>query len=777
MKIIHAIKIGMCFAALCLPLRAAAKEAVSTENAPVEKTSSAKTTANSCDALLAGTFDLLPEWRGVHPRLFTDTKELASAIKAWKENPQAFAGYFPDDKTLNAPPSNLDEGENAINDSILLARIAVALRITGDPKYAAALERWIPKLREMKPIGIPHLYKDNKDLSAGHFLLGMAIVYDVLKGTIAPADEAVIRTALIAQAQKTHDDLLALPGYPYEQNHFSIPLCGLAIASMALADEMPQAKAWGVYSRNTLSRCLAAVAHDGWFFEGISYWSFTMQFPVAYAGALKRLTGEDLLNQPPFRDTTAYVANMFLPGGNFAFDFSDWGPRRNADDTFQKGYDWPWHTYPTRINLFILYELEHETKDPFLANLANLLGGYDDLKSIDKVFFPLWQVKLPQAPVPLKNLAGYPPYHYFSDMEVVHWRNNWSDSNATALAFKSGPPAGHHIAALYPLYPDWKPALGHAHPDAGSFILFSKGVFLANDTGYTGKKESADHNCILVDGIGQYKGGQWSAFNSAPYEKYNKIRMTNVWLNPHVAASTALYRDAYDDALKLTECRRDLIMLDGKWMLIRDDLASAIPHVYEWRLHSDNEARPDGGQRWIMDNGPARLVTVCLTPISAATVGQTIVETEFFVPGRQRPQQRGFHLALSSPKQKNFEFLTALFIQSTNAPAECLANNGQDGRVELSAGKERCALWIGAGQSLQGDWAFTSYDANALASIGFSGQSFVCDGLKLTLSAAGNVALTRNSSGTWKIESASPGENEVRIETTGHETQVLRFGK
>lgn len=763
-----------CIATLCLCLlvTAAAQEtgAVLPEEKPARKSS---VSDPSRDALLVGTFKLRKEWQGVHPRLFTDAHELAQAIQAWKADPQAFESYFPNDKTLGRPPEDLSKGENAIGDSILLARIAVALRITGEPKYAAAIKRWIPKLQQMEPIHFPRIFEGNRDLSAGHFLFGIAIAYDVLQGAIEPADEAVIRTALISQARQTYNDLLALPGYPYEQNHFSIPLAGLAIASMSLADELPEAKTWFVFSHNTLSRCLAAVAHDGWFFESISYWSFTMQFPVAYAGALKRLTGEDLFTKSPFRDTPAYLGHMFLPGGNFAFDFADWGPRRRADDTFQKGYDYPWHTFPTRINLFILHLLQRETKNPNLADLANLLGGYHELKPIDQVFFPLWQVKLPATPVPLKDRPDHPPYRYFNDMEVVHWRNNWSEPNATALAFKSGPPAGHYIATLYPLYPEWKPALGHAHPDAGSFLLFSKGVFLANDTGYVGKKETADHNCILVDGVGQYKSGQWNAFNSAPYDKYNKIGMTNVWLAPRVAAGTALYRDAYDDALELKESRRDLIIVDGKWLLIRDRLESAIPHVYEWRLHTDREARADGDQRWLMDNGPARLVIRSLVPIAAATVAPTVVETDWFVPGRKRPQQRGFHLALSSPKRTNFEFLTALFIQSAESLSECVASVGPDGRVELTAGMERCAFWLGVGQSLQGEWAFASYDANGLTAVGFSGNSFTCDGLKLKLRDAGNVVLTRNRDDTWKIESSSAGNHEVQIEAPRREVQTL----
>ena len=46
-------------------------------------------------------------------------------------------------------------------------------------------------------------------------------------------------------------------------------------------------------------------------------------------------------------------------------------------------------------------------------------------------------------------------WHYFSDHEVVYWRSSWDD-DATAFAFKAGPPEGHAAAAKLKLFPDWR---------------------------------------------------------------------------------------------------------------------------------------------------------------------------------------------------------------------------------------------------------------------------------------------------------------------------------
>jgi hypothetical protein len=249
-----------------------------------------------------------------------------------------------------------------------------------------------------------------------------------------------------------------------------------------------------------------------------------------------------------------------------------------------------------------------------------------NLGAMDSIFFMMNSFQYPEQARPMQDRPEFPPFHYFDDMEVIHWRNKWSDSNATAIAFKSGPPAGHHIASLYPLYPEWRAGLGHAHQDAGSFILFSKGVFLANDTGYTGDKETADHNSILVDGVGQHKGGRlWATWDGKPYEEYNKIRMTNTWLAPGVCAGVAVFQDAYDAPLQLKKMERRLMMVEGKWLVILDDLKSSLKHSYEWRLHTDREMSEIAQGSFAMNNGNARLVLQNLNAVKSFKIEPTIV--------------------------------------------------------------------------------------------------------------------------------------------------------
>jgi hypothetical protein len=649
--------------------------------------------------LLQGNFDLLTQWNSRHPRLYTDLIEANMMTEAYRKNPHPFKQALPDQQQITGTIASLNNGSSAQNSAMVLARIAAAYRLTEDKKYLNRLIEWIPVLEDYNPPEIDNL-GSNVGLTAGHILLSFAITYDILAGY---ADERVtraVRSALIRQGQQTFHDMSQLRNIPYEQNHLIIPVAGLGVAALALIDEGEEYKHWGIFADNVMSRSLASIANDGWFFEGISYWDYTMQFVSAYAAAMQRLIGKNLFLTPPFQKLPEYVSHMTLPKRNFVFDFADWGPRVEPDGIhFQPGYDKPWHSTYSTIRPFFLYLTWREGgHHPLLARyLSQLMQGdrYSRmLSNIDCVFWMMLGLGNQLQTLDTTGDNRFPPYHYFDDMEVVHWRSNWHDPDATAIAFKSGPPAGHSFLSHLERHPDSKPSLGHAHPDAGSFILYSRGAFLANDTGYTGKKETADHNSLLIDGFGQSQGGTaWSTFNDRPYADYDAIRLNHVILNPKVAAAQARFDAAYPPAMKMRKVQRDWILVDGRFMVIADELISEVPRRYSWRIHMDHQpvARKDHG--YTMVNGQAKLSIFPLVGAASAQVNPTVVETELFNHKRSRPQQRGYHLEVSSESAAAHRFLTALIVGSSQVSESALsATLEEDGSVTLTDEDGSCRI-------------------------------------------------------------------------------------
>ncbi len=727
---------------------------------------------DSRKSLFEGDFVLHEGLDGIHPRLYADAADLDEAARRYQQDPEWCAVYLPDAKMDMEPaPIPLAQGVTSQRSAMIIAKVAVAWRITGEEKYHQRLREWIPVLNEYQP-PVMRSIGGHEGLTGGHILLGLSIAYDIVYDQGDEELESALRDAIVRQGTQTYSDLAKMQHYAYEQNHLIIPVCGLGVAAMTLVDDYPEATKWGVFSNNVMQRTLDAIAYDGWFFEGFSYWNYTFQFPAAFGAAQKRTVGGDAFQANCFRYAPLYLAHMTLPDPKFVFDFADWGPRTEKDGVgFQSGYDWPWHTLPTRVKLIAPSLLLHADGGPqflrdYLRHITPKYAEMTGIYTIDAIFGMLLQLPVPEKQEPMKTAyADYPPYHFFPDMGVMHWRHNWSDPDATALAFKSGPPAGHHFNDLILASPEWRPALGHAHPDAGSFLLFAHGVFLANDTGYTGAKESADHNTILVDGVGQHQGGTpWSTFTAKPYEEYNKIHMEDVWTGPRVAAATAVFPAAYDDAMKLTTMNRRLLMLEGRFIVVLDQMDSELPHTYEWRLHTDREPSAGENGRYVMTNHPGRLIIQNLQPQATAATAPTIVETSVSTQF-QRPQQRGFHLSLTSPRQKQFEFLTALGIQRTKEqPGAFQASKGPGYRIDLNDGERFCSVWMKTDPGLEGDYAYSIRDkAGKLVAVGLSGSCLSSDGLTVKLDQPGQVTLVRDANQQWQVESSTGAATTVSL--------------
>ena len=104
--------------------------------------------------------------------------------------------------------------------------------------------------------------------------------------------------------------------------------------------------------------------------------------------------------------------------------------------------------------------------------MAEWLKSFGHVNAEDFWSLVWYDAKLKSVPIEKQQA-----WHYFPDHEVFYWRSNWS-KDATAFAFKCGPPEGHHTEAMLKQFPDWRLSSGHAHPDANSFIIFTRGQYL-----------------------------------------------------------------------------------------------------------------------------------------------------------------------------------------------------------------------------------------------------------------------------------------------------------
>ena len=211
-----------------------------------------------------------------------------------------------------------------------------------------------------------------------------------------------------------------------------------------------------------------------------------------------------------------------LPDGQNVFDFGDiWeGPLTRARGGAEYDRVYPGGTLQSNFNA--LYRVAARLQDREAQAVAARYASFKH-SNLEEYMTLLWRdPQLEAAP-----MTSIPLVRHFEDSGVVFARTSW-ESDATAFAFKAGPPEGHRVAQLLPQIPEWKLSSGHAHPDANSFIIWARGRYLTGDTGYSGLVSSRQHNTVTVGGLGQGVETEHDVWKGIPYATLANTRIVSV---------------------------------------------------------------------------------------------------------------------------------------------------------------------------------------------------------------------------------------------------------
>lgn len=609
---------------------------------------------------------LRPELRGVHPRVFVTEEELELLRqRARTTHRELWRRALSQVRALrrDPPPAPAQERRAQNEVGIGIAEAAFAYKIEGDPRLLAAARKYMEAAVSYDVWGY-YYNKPNVDLAAGHLLYGLGWGYDLLYHDLTEKERARYRDKLIKQARLLFDYYKPKPGrtYSYSQNHVFIPIAGLAVAAYALYDEVEDAPEWARLARAIYDRVLATYTPDGYYYEGFEYWVFATPWIIHYLDAHRHATGEDLYDQPGLRAMHKYVAHTMLPSGRDIFDFGDAfeGPLTRL----RRGEDHQ-RTHPgghLLSNYNLLYATAARFRDGEAQGVAEWLRKLGQVNAED--FWSLIWYDPTIQPVPIERQARW---HYFPDHEVVYWRSGWS-KEAVAFAFKCGPPEGHHAAELLKRFSDWHLSSGHAHPDAGSFIIYAKGQYLTGDSGYAGVPLTAHHNTALVDGRGQAREGRGhDAFSGVPYDLLNRIRILEAKLGDKEVVIRADVTSAYMPELDLLRFEREFrFSADGGFRII-DTLQLAKAHAITELIHADETIVPLGDDRFAIGGSDAKLIVSVEEPRTVRFRIEPNVVIAAGLPGsvdKGERQERGQRLAISSAGPvKDIRFVISLALR------------------------------------------------------------------------------------------------------------------
>ncbi len=606
---------------------------------------------------------LRKELEGVHPRVYMTQADIDALREKAKTQKELWQTALSRVRALTAEPAAAPAQERRVQNEvgIGIAEAAFVYKITGDKKYLDAAKKYIDAGISYDIWGYAY-NKPNVDLAAGHLLYGMGWGYDLLYNDLTPDERTRIREKLVKQARLLHDFFKAKSGktYAYSQNHTFIPIAGLAVTAYALMGEVPEAAEWAANSRAIYDRVLATYTEDGYFYESMEYWIFSTPWLVHYMDAHAQATGEDLYQTTPgFKTAHKYVSHITLPGGEFNFDFGDIyaGPvtrARKGDDYARERINGKFRT-----NYNIIYNLANRYGNAEAQGVADWLKSMGQVNAEEFWTFIWYNPSIKAVPIDKQ-----PTNHYFKDHGVVFWRSSWND-DATAFAFKAGPPEGHSAAAKVKAFPDWRLSSGHAHPDAGGFIIWSGGRYLTGDSGYAGVPLTEHHNTIVFDGKGQAKEGKGhDAFAGVSYDRMTQIRLTDVRFANGGAVITADLAPAYEPEVGVEKFIRKFTFKSPGEFHVDDDIKTSRPLSIISYLHSDTEIVVRNGAFEFEPGKPSLMVEV-----QNAKDFQTVIEKNVLTaPGRPgsvdkgEREERGVRLAIS-PKAKAESFQIGIKIK------------------------------------------------------------------------------------------------------------------
>jgi hypothetical protein len=474
--------------------------------------------------------------------------------------------------------------------SDMAGTLGLAYQMTGQKRYAeklrdalihyGTLNRWAGDAHHDPPW--------HSELNTARFCYGYAVGYDSIYDFLSEQDRKTIAGSIVRLGiRPTLDDWVlgekrihALDSMGH--NWWSVCVSMAGLAALSLLDDVPEAEYWVqrisqsfpeffYYKGNVLQNKTANFDEKGAFYESVSYADYALReyllFRLAFTNVFGKSSAPDI---PLLEKVGDFFIHTCYPVSDdmMAVNFGDSSLRATGARTIRmllaNGYSAPeYHWYLSRTD-----------------------SGLND--PVGLVYYELH----PRDFLP----NGLTKSMLYQDIGWAILRSSWRD-DATMLAIKSSF------------------AWNHAHPDAGSFILFHKGKPLIIDSGncsysrreYTSYyRHSKAHNVILIDGHGQN-----------PEDCGNGDRGTVTPGRIHRLIDTPGLRYVFADATgptswKFSRNYRHFLWL-GDAILIFDDVRTHETGRLEWLLHYQDRADRQSG-KILLSNGDARAVVLSLFP-------------------------------------------------------------------------------------------------------------------------------------------------------------------
>ncbi len=472
--------------------------------------------------------------------------------------------------------------------------VALHYVLTGD------VSSYRDALGYMKLLASLEHWETGKELDSGmssaNVLIGAALCYDWLYNDL-PADfREQFRRKLLTMARRQYygghlnrNNATAYWQGDPANNHRWHRDAGMVLAALT-AYEGDQRDNW------LLARCKEEMElitrylpPDGTSHEGPSYLIFGGAHLTLACQASDRCLGTNYLQDPFFANVPLFRLHTVWPGWEKAMPFGDGGGMGNYSN--------------------FLYKAAAEHR------LAHCQDGLSTLHQANpKAWWLGWMSLLWKDPTLTAGTVGdLSTCAMFPDLGLVTLRDRWDRSGVGAM-FKCGPLGGYRLNAYRNSRDFAYINVAHDDPDAASFLIFADGQILAETDRYSKRKKSANHNTILVNGVGQTvtgrkEGGVWSQPGRG--DMTDMAVLTAYKRTGKIVLAEGEAGGAYPAIGKvcpgLERFRRTFIWAEGQYILVLDDIRAEEAVDVSWLMQGPDlvEVREATGE-YILRSGNAR---------------------------------------------------------------------------------------------------------------------------------------------------------------------------
>ncbi|GAA1725429.1 hypothetical protein GCM10009809_21540 [Isoptericola hypogeus] len=510
------------------------------------------------------------------------------------------------------------------------ANLALAYRLTGQRHYLDEAWRWISAAVSFEHWGRAHL--PDHDLDAGWLLHGLSLAYSWLGDDLEPDRREELRAKLELQGGRLFDFAVAGEGSwwssSFWQNHHWICHTGLATVGYALG-----VPAWTERAKAAMSTVVDVLPADGSDMEGVVYWRYGVPWLATYLDLLQDAEGVDWWDRCRFlAHTFSYRLHQAAPGYEEIVDHGDCHDRRSGHSVAL------YRILAARYGLGEAQWLADTVAERFFWREAYESGVKPGV--LPEAWAELLWYDASVAPVdPAESVA---PQAAFRDLGLLVHRTSWDD-DATLVSFKSSPGGGHtawDTSRRIDAERGWDTlSAGHHHPDAGSFVLASRGAWLLVDEGYSNTKRAGHHNLVLVDGHGFAGEGRYHVYADAPPDR--TADMVDVLAEGGFLHGRARTGRMYPAELGVESLERTLVVLPSGRTVVVDRGRAAEAREWTVLLHADHPAETvpgagdaavdgadDGAVRRVLRNGRAGAWLTTHTPGAAVRAEQVVTDVE-----------------------------------------------------------------------------------------------------------------------------------------------------